>query len=47
MYTTEVSIERKFEKAIDDKQTKDIEKSTNLDKIEEKVQQIDTQNNYI
>jgi hypothetical protein len=47
MYTQEVSIERKFEKAIDDKHTKDIEKSTNLDKIEEKVQQIDTQNNYI
>ena len=47
MYTPEVSIERKFEKAIDDKHTKDIEKSTNLDKIEEKVQQIDTQNNYI
>ena len=47
MYTTEVSIERKFEKVIDEKQKEDIEKSTNLDKIEEKVQQIDSQNNYI
>ena len=47
MYTTEVSIERKFEKAIDNKHTKDIEKSTDLDKIEKKVKQIDIQNNYI
>ena len=47
MYTSEVSIERKVEKAIDDKHTKDIEDSTNLDKIEKKVKQIDIQNNYI
>lgn len=47
MYTQEVSMERKFEKAIDNKHTKDIEKSTNLDKIEKKVKQIDIQNNYI
>jgi ATP/ADP translocase len=47
MYTQEVSIERKFEKVIDEKQKEDIEKSTNLEKIERKVKQIDIQNNYI
>jgi len=45
MYTIEISIERKFEKVIDEKQKEDIENSTNLDKIEKKVQQIDIQNN--
>lgn len=45
MYTPEVSFERKFAKVIDEKQKEDIENSTSLDKIEEKVKQIDIQNN--